>query len=298
MKRIICVSIFSAITVFAVISQNIPKIRLNAIKFTPSTFTPKVCPPIDYSPSMEELQESLHKREQQQQAVGDKYVGFCKLIGDIYMMLYPDKDLYEWYNEYKKEMLSEIESNYQIGNYQTTSRLIDQRISALTKDPRLLCRIDASNKYKAFRELVSNKFSGSLTSQWWIDTHPFIYEDSYDKNGQIIGYKSTDLEPLVDDFEWLDHIIYVRDYILRGKKFTKLIGGDLYDKFSLTKDGFKKSVAQSYKVAVWYYNREFSTKSQSYDSSWKTRQQELLFNGEELISPREYYIRQLSTFLM
>ena len=78
---------------FEALSQNIPSMRLKDIDFQPSTFTPSTYTPIDNSSSLLKLQENLFKQEQYGYAVGEKYVNFCKLLGDVYMMLYKDKDL-------------------------------------------------------------------------------------------------------------------------------------------------------------------------------------------------------------
>jgi len=295
MKQFIFIILLCCISALDANTQNIPSIQLKNSEFNSSIFKPTTYTSIDNSSSIAKLQESLYQREQQLYSVGDKYVSFCKFLGEIHSLLYPDTDLQLWYNEYKKEMFSDIEANYQIGNYQKTSRLIDQRINSISSDPKLLYRIDASNKYKAFKSQISNKFRGGLTYQWWIETHPFVYKEYFNRNGQLIGYTGTNLEPLADEFKWLEHIKYVRNHILRGKKFTSYVGGDLFDNFSSSIDGFNKSVAQSYMVEVWFYNNELST--QSYDSNRMKRQKELLFNNGQLITPREYYIRRLSLFL-
>ena len=122
MKHLIILLIILNGVFFEASSQNIPSMRLKDVDFQPSTFTPSTYTPIDNSSSFLKLQETLFKQEQYEYAVGEKYVNFCKLLGDIYRMLYSDKDLLTWYNKYKENAISDIESNYEAGNYQSTSR--------------------------------------------------------------------------------------------------------------------------------------------------------------------------------
>lgn len=289
----ILVIIFVGISLSA-ISQNIPNVELKSVEFKPSTFTPSVYTPIDNSSSLSILRESLYKQEQLQYSTGDKYVNFCKLLGDIYMKLYSDKDLFIWYDSYKKKVLSDISSNYEIGNYQTASRLIDERTAQILSDPYLLCRLDASEKYKAFKDLLSQNFNGSLIYQWWEDTHPFFYADKFDGNGNLIGYNSTELVLPLADFPWFDHMTYVRDRIISGGKYNHQIGGQIYDNFCTNNLGFDKAVEQSFQVTVWYYERELKNHP---DSHFVLANKELLFDNDSLITPREYYIRRLSSWV-
>ena len=146
MKHLIILLIILNGVFFEASSQNIPSMRLKDVDFQPSTFTPSTYKPIDNSSSFLKLQETLFKQEQYEYAVGEKYVNFCKLLGYIYRMLYSDKDLLTWYNKYKENAISDIESNYEAGNYQSTSRLIDERIAEMTSDAFVLGRSDASEK--------------------------------------------------------------------------------------------------------------------------------------------------------
>ena len=294
MKHLIILLIILNGVFFEASSQNIPSMRLKDVDFQPSTFTPSTYTPIDNSSSFLKLPETLFKQEQYGYAVGEKYVNFCKLLGDIYRMLYSDKDLLTWYNKYKENAISDIESNYKAGNYQSTSRLIDERIAQITSDPFLLSRIDASQKYKSFKDVLGGNFNGSLIYQWWEDTHPFIYEDKLDANGHLIGYKSTELVLPIADFPWFDHLLYVRDNILRGQKYNSQIGGQIYDNFCANNIDFARAVEQSFQVTVWYYQKELKSHP---NSDWVLSQKDLLFENNALISPREYYVRRLTSWV-
>lgn len=278
-------------------SQTIPILRLKEIEFKPSTITPYVYTPADNSSSVSALQESLWRQEQQIYAVGDKYVNFCKMLGKISMDLYSDENLMAWYSVYEEKKLKEIEANWKSGNYLTVSRLIDERTMEICNDRQLLCRLDASDKYKKFRDSVIDKYSGQLLCEWWIDSHPFLYEDCLNEHGQVMGYKMTELKFPLESFPWIDHMMYVRNNILSGKKYTPEIGGKLFDYFSSGNAIFQESIAQDYQVEVWYYQKELSSKSSVSSNNWMISQKELLYNQDSLITPREYYIRRLSSWL-
>ncbi len=253
--------------------------------------------PSDNSSSIHKLQDALFNREQQQYDVGNKYVDFCKMLGEINLNLYPDKDIAIWYRDYQTQVCSDIESNYKCGNYQTASRLIDEKIRQISTDPFLLCRLEASENYKNAKQYVISNYSGTILSEWWFDTHPFFYEDCVDENGKLIGYKSTDLTLPVDDFPWIDHILFVRDNVLVNKKYTQEVGGNLFDQFCLNNNDFFKLIEQSYKVSVWYYQREL-TSNNSYSANYLSSQRKLLMENDSLITPREFYIRKLNVWLL
>lgn len=210
------------------------------------------------------------------------------------MMLYSDKNLLTWYNKYKENAISDIVSSYKAGKYQSTFRLIDERIAQITSDLFLLSRIDANRKYKAFKDVLSSKFNGSLIYQWWEDTHPFIYEDKLDDNGHLIGYKSTELVLPLADFSWFDYLLYVRDNILRGQKYKSQIGAQIYDNFCANNIEFARALEQSFQVTVWYYKKELKSRP---NSDWVLSQKDLLFENNALITPREYYVRRLSSWV-
>lgn len=130
--------------------------------------------------------------------------------------------------------------------------------------------------------------------QWWEDTHPFIYEDKLDGNGHLIGYKSTELVLPLADFPWFDHLSYVRDNILCGQKYNSQIGAQIYDNFCANNIDFARAVEQSFQVAVWYYQKELKSHP---NSDWVLSQKDLLFENNALISPREYYVRRLTSWV-
>lgn len=297
MKKSIVLLIVLSITSL-LYSQNIPNIKLKKFEFKPSTFIPAEYNSADNSKAIIALQRGLWQQEQHQYTVGNKYIEFCKMLRDIYMSLYSDSDLLTWYNEYKKSILEDIESNWKIGNYQIVSQLIDDRKRSMSTDASLLCRLDASDRYENFRQNITNKFSGSLICQWWLETHPFYYEDCRDGNGKVVGYRMTELDYPTEDFPWINHILYIRDNVLSGKRYTPEIGGKLFDMLSSNNLDFSKAVNQSYQLSLWYYHKELSSKPLEAHSDWALSQRTLLLENNKPITPREFYIRKLSSWLM
>lgn len=57
---------------------------------------------------------------------------------------------------------------------------------------------------------------------------------------------------------------------------------------------FARAVEQSFQVTVWYYQKELKSHP---NSDWVLSQKDLLFENNALISPREYYVRRLTSWV-
>lgn len=264
------------------------------LEFPTITFIPYS--PIDNTSSIHVLYEYINSVEKIHDEIDNKYLSFCVLLGNIQANLYQDKALLTWYNAFKDSIFSDIQYNYNIGNYIAVSQLINEKTNMIQNDIKLLCRLEASYNYKTFRDNIRRNNSG-IRAQWWLEEHPFYYQDCFNELGEFCGYMSTKIEYPLDEFSWYEHSLFIRKKILTNTSYSMDICGNLYDEFCNEID-FRQAVEESFKFELWYYNNEIQSSHSPSASSWLYTKKGLLFDGENIVSTREYYIRMLSSFLL
>lgn len=101
-------------------------------------------------------------------------------------------DLNEAESEWRQQKINEIKQtvadNTVYGNsYAALDDLIMQA-GDLASDQGMIGRLQAQKDYKAFRERVGNdKTLPQRYKDYYLENNPYHYEDTYDKNGNIIG---------------------------------------------------------------------------------------------------------------
>lgn len=117
-------------------------------------------------------------------------------------------DLNEAESEWRQQKINEIKQtiadNTIYGNSYAALDDIIAKAGNLASDQGMIGRLQAQKDYKAFRERVENdKTLPQDYKDYYLENNPYHYEDTYDKNGNIIGgtkwtpnSSPTDIVPL------------------------------------------------------------------------------------------------------
>lgn len=101
-------------------------------------------------------------------------------------------DLNEAESEWRQQKINEIKQtvadNTIYGNSYAALDDIISKAGNLASDQGMIGRLQAQKDYKAFRERVENdKTLPQDYKDYYLENNPYHYEDTYDKNGNIIG---------------------------------------------------------------------------------------------------------------
>lgn len=149
---------------------------MNTVQFIQRDYIPKV--------DLETLNKSYNTLEQ-----GHKEA--VKAASDLEVAM-ANLDLNEAESEWRQQKINEIKQtvadNTIYGNSYAALDNIIMQAGNLASDQGMIGRLQAQKDYKAFRERVENdKTLPQDYKDYYLENNPYHYEDTYDKNGNIIG---------------------------------------------------------------------------------------------------------------
>lgn len=149
---------------------------MNTVQFIQRDYIPKV--------DLEILNKSYNTLEQ-----GHKEA--VKAASDLEVAM-ANLDLNEAESEWRQQKINEIKQtvadNTIYGNSYAALDNIIMQAGDLASDQGMIGRLQAQKDYKAFRERVENdKTLPQDYKDYYLENNPYHYEDTYDKNGNIIG---------------------------------------------------------------------------------------------------------------
>lgn len=180
-----------------------PQMSLKQATLPQSSFTPIV-----YTPQTEDLnllQRSLAQLEARQTSAAEQQAKFNETAAKLQTLVNPEEK--QWVYDYINKQSAGFKSSIESGDYGAALRQATVAGSNLLSTPEVIGRIKAQEEYQQeVKTQQTRRDKGEIsqnTYDWWITNNPYKYEDTYDKNGNIIGGSSFVAESRpVADINW------------------------------------------------------------------------------------------------
>ena len=164
--------------------------------------------PIVYTPQTEDLsllQRSLAQLEARQTSAAEQQAKFNETAAKLQALVNPEEK--QWVYDYINKQSAGFKSSIESGDYGAALRQAAIAGSNLLSTPEAIGRIKAQEEYqqevKTQQARRDRKEISQNTYDWWMTNNPYKYEDTYDKNGNIIGGSSFVAESRpVTDINW------------------------------------------------------------------------------------------------
>lgn len=150
-----------------------------------------------YERGLANLEARMTKAAEEQGAVDEA-------LAKIELNLHPSER--EWFAGYKQDIKNQIQGDIDAGNFGTAIRKATKLGSQAASDSRITGRIEANAKYQ--EELKKQKdrvAKGDITEDafnWWLKKNPYIYQDKYDTNGNVVSGTLQEFTPLYDKVDY------------------------------------------------------------------------------------------------
>ena len=187
-------------------ANEIPQMSLKQATLAQGSFTPIV-----YTPQTEDfslLQKSLAQREARQTSAAEQQAKFNETAAKLQTLVNPEEK--QWVYDYITKQSAGFKSSMESGDYGAALRQATIAGSNLLSTPEAIGRIRAQEEYQQeVKTQQARRDKGEIsqnTYDWWMINNPYKYEDTYDKNGNIIGGSSFVAESRpVADINWAAH---------------------------------------------------------------------------------------------
>lgn len=171
-------------------ANKIPQMSLKQATPIQGSFTP-----IIYTPQTEDLnllQRSLAQLEARQTSAAEQQAKFNESAAQLQTLVNPEEK--QWVYDYINKQSAGFKSSIESGDYGAALRQAAIAGRNLLSTPEAVGRIKAQEEYKqevkTQQARRDNKEISQNTYDWWMANNPYKYEDTYDKNGNIIGGSS------------------------------------------------------------------------------------------------------------
>lgn len=260
----------------------IPQMRLKQATLSQSSFTPIV-----YTPQTEDLsllQRSLAQLEARQTSAAEQQAKFNETAAKLQTLVNPEEK--QWVYDYINKQSAGFKSSIESGDYGAALRQATVAGSNLLSTPEAMGRIKAQEEYQQeIKTQQARRDRGEIsqnTYDWWMTNNPYKYEDTYDKNGNIIGGSSFAVESRpVADINWAAQAQAAFKMITPYKKTTGGIN-------SVTSDKPGDKVGNNIVSSEYGY----SASSDSTHKVEKVTKQQILDNIDDLLSSTSDGYRQ------
>lgn len=184
-------------------ANEIPQMSLKQATLAQGSFTPIV-----YTSQTEDLsllQRSLAQLEARQTSAAEQQAKFNETVAKLQTLVNPEEK--QWVYNYINKQSAGFKSSIESGDYGAALRQATVAGSNLLSTPEAMGRIRAQEEYqKEVKTQQARRDKGEIsqnTYDWWMTNNPYKYEDTYDKNGNIIGGSSFVAESRpVADINW------------------------------------------------------------------------------------------------
>ena len=164
--------------------------------------------PIVYTPQTEDLsllQRSLAQLEARQTSAAEQQAKFNETAAKLQALVNPEEK--QWVYDYINKQSAGFKNSIESGDYGAALRQATVAGSNLLSTPEAMGRIKAQEEYQQeVKTQQARRDRGEIsqnTYDWWMTNNPYKYEDTYDKNGNIIGGSSFVAESRpVADINW------------------------------------------------------------------------------------------------
>lgn len=181
----------------------IPQMSLKQATLAQGSFTP-----IIYTPQKEDLsllQTSLAQLEARENAAVEQQAKFNDTAAKLQTLVNPAEK--QWVYDYINRQSTGFKNSMDSGDYSEALRQAAVAGSTLLSTPEAIGRIRAQEEYQQeVKTQQARRDRGEIsqnTYDWWMANNPYKYEDTYDKNGNIIGGTSFVAESRpVADINW------------------------------------------------------------------------------------------------
>lgn len=308
---------------------DIPTMSLKTAMLNPVVFTPAKYQ--FQTADMGILERSLAQREARMEKASQTRSAVDKTLGEIELKLNPAET--EWFNQYKDNIVNNIQSSIDIGDYGQAIRTGVESAGNVLSDTQILGRIRANQDYKTFiqsvEDRVKNKTISQNTADWYFNKNKYNYTDIRDDNGNIIS--GTEFKPstrLYDDLDIKQNAIIAfkllspdkytnaggysttnEDGTGSGRKFNysyeKVSARDILDRMedivSNSPDGMDAAY-QMFQVAIHNYEKlQEEIEANPDDANLrqkKDKMDELMIKNGVLIDYKTYYARVIADELL
>ncbi len=235
--------------------------------------------PIVYTLQTEDLnllQRSLAQLEARQTSAAEQQAKFNETAAKLQALVNPEEK--QWVYDYINKQSAGFKNSIESGDYGAALRQATVAGSNLLSTPEAMGRIRAQEEYQQeVKTQQARRDRGEIsqnTYDWWMSTNPYKYEDTYDKNGNIIGGSSFVAESRpVADINWAAQAQAAFKMIT---PYKKTIGGTN----SVTSDKPGDKVGNNIVSNEYGY----SASSGGTHTIEKVTKQQILDNIEELLS--------------
>lgn len=184
-------------------ANKIPQMSLKQATPIQGSFTP-----IIYTPQTEDLnllQRSLAQLEARQISAAEQQTKFNETAAKLQTLVNPEEK--QWVYDYINKQSAGFKNSIESGDYGAALRQATVAGSNLLSTPEAMGRIKAQEEYQQeVKTQQARRDKGEIsqnTYDWWMTNNPYKYEDTYDKNGNIIGGSSFVAESRpVADINW------------------------------------------------------------------------------------------------
>lgn len=184
-------------------ANRIPQMSLKQATPIQGSFTP-----IIYTPQTEDLsllQRSLAQLEARQTSATEQQAKFNETAAKLQALVNPEEK--QWVYDYINKQSAGFKNSIESGDYGAALRQAAVAGSNLLSTPEAIGRIRAQEEYQQeVKTQQARRDKGEIsqnTYDWWMTNNPYKYEDTYDKNGNIIGGSSFVAESRpVADINW------------------------------------------------------------------------------------------------
>ena len=254
-------------------ANEIPHMSLKQATLAQGSFTPIV-----YTPQTEDLsllQRSLAQIEARQTSTAEQQAKFNETAAKLQALVNPKEK--QWVYDYINKQSAGFKNSIESGDYGAALRQATIAGSNLLSTPEVIGRIKAQEQYQQeVKTQQARRDKGEIsqnTYDWWMTNNPYKYEDTYDKNGNIIGGSSFVAESRpVTDINWAAQAQAAFKMITPYKKTT---GGTN----SITSDKPGDKVGDNIVSSEYGY----SASSGGTHTVEKVTKQQILDNIEELL---------------
>ena len=171
-------------------ANRIPQMSLKQATPIQGSFTP-----IIYTPQIEDLnllQRSLAQLEARQTSAAEQQAKFNESAAELQKLVNPEEK--QWVYDYINKQSAGFKSSIESGDYGAALRQAAIAGRNLLSTPEAVGRIKAQEEYQQeVKTQQARRNNGEIsqnTYDWWMTNNPYKYEDTYDKNGNIIGGSS------------------------------------------------------------------------------------------------------------
>lgn len=180
-----------------------PQMSLKQATLPQTSFTP-----IIYTPQKEDfslLQRSLAQMEARRNSAIEQQAKFNETATKLQTLVNPEEK--QWVYDYINKQSAGFKNSIESGDYGSALTQAALAGSNLLSTPEAIGRIKAQEEYQQEVKIQQARRDKGEISQntydWWMTNNPYKYEDTYDKNGNIIGGSSFVAESRpVADINW------------------------------------------------------------------------------------------------